>query len=658
MNFSIGLSGLRVAQQAIELIGTNIANAGTEGYHRQEPTITSQVLGSQQEGTIAGAKIDGVSRSYDLLLESKILSETPLQGELAQELEALEAVEGYLAEPAEGGLTTALTDFFAALRDLAAEPHSQPARQQLVLAAETMAGQFQSFAQFLSDLDGHIVTQAQTYAQEVNDLTARVAELNTQIESMELVGRNANLLKDQRDQALADLADLMGIRTRSRGDRPGVVDVSAFDSSIVVAGSSNRIETALTDDGKLSVRIEGVYQNHTSGDGGRLGGLLTLKNELLADLRDGLDALAAEIVQQVNQYHVHGVGTYGSFTELTGFVRQSDTTLESWNAGVSDGTVHLRLIDADGEIEHYSFDVDADADTLATIRDKINALPTADLEAEIAAGQLILRGLNDHKFDFLPTALVDDAGLTGSPPTVRTSGSYTGEADETYTATVVHPAGAGNAGEVGVTNGLQLEVTDSSGAVVARLDVGAGYAAGDRLTLAAGVEIALTPGELNHGESFEIEALTNHDETGLLVAAGLNVLLRGTGAADVAVDDAIVADPTRIATANDEEMLGNLNALRMAEVGETKLAALGRMDPSEYLRETITALGQNIAVRQSRKESIDAVLQQLGNQRDNFSGVDINDEAAKLLIFERMFQAAAKTISTQDRALQYLYEMT
>ena len=34
-DFNIGLSGLDAAQKALDVIGNNIANAATEGYHRQ-----------------------------------------------------------------------------------------------------------------------------------------------------------------------------------------------------------------------------------------------------------------------------------------------------------------------------------------------------------------------------------------------------------------------------------------------------------------------------------------------------------------------------------------------------------------------------------------------------------------------------------------------
>jgi flagellar hook-associated protein FlgK len=52
-----------------------------------------------------------------------------------------------------------------------------------------------------------------------------------------------------------------------------------------------------------------------------------------------------------------------------------------------------------------------------------------------------------------------------------------------------------------------------------------------------------------------------------------------------------------------------------------------------------------------------SLAQQLANQREAASGVDINQEAAKLLVFERMFQAMAKFIGAQDRAMQTLMDV-
>jgi flagellar hook-associated protein FlgK len=47
----------------------------------------------------------------------------------------------------------------------------------------------------------------------------------------------------------------------------------------------------------------------------------------------------------------------------------------------------------------------------------------------------------------------------------------------------------------------------------------------------------------------------------------------------------------------------------------------------------------------------------LTNQQSEVSGVDINDEAAQLLIFEQMFQAMAKYMNTINLSLSTIMEL-
>ena len=47
-NFSIGLSGIDAAKKALDIVGNNMANAATEGYHRQQGTVESCILGADR----------------------------------------------------------------------------------------------------------------------------------------------------------------------------------------------------------------------------------------------------------------------------------------------------------------------------------------------------------------------------------------------------------------------------------------------------------------------------------------------------------------------------------------------------------------------------------------------------------------------------------
>jgi len=51
------------------------------------------------------------------------------------------------------------------------------------------------------------------------------------------------------------------------------------------------------------------------------------------------------------------------------------------------------------------------------------------------------------------------------------------------------------------------------------------------------------------------------------------------------------------------------------------------------------------------------MVKNLADQRSDISGVNINDEATKLLIFEQMFQAMAKYLSTVQSSLATIMEI-
>ena len=50
-------------------------------------------------------------------------------------------------------------------------------------------------------------------------------------------------------------------------------------------------------------------------------------------------------------------------------------------------------------------------------------------------------------------------------------------------------------------------------------------------------------------------------------------------------------------------------------------------------------------------------MQNLQKRRDDVSSVNINDEAAQLLVFEKMFQAVARYLNTLQTTMTTLMDM-
>ena len=104
-------------------------------------------------------------------------------------------------------------------------------------------------------------------------------------------------------------------------------------------------------------------------------------------------------------------------------------------------------------------------------------------------------------------------------------------------------------------------------------------------------------------------------------------------------------------------MTDNTNAVRMADVRDEAISGLGSLTCGEFYRQLVTDIGQQLSVKQMRQDNIEVIILNLTNRQSEVSGVNINDEAAQLLVFEQMFQAMAKYMSTINSTLSSLMEL-
>ena len=649
-SFSVGLSGLDAAKKGLDIIGNNIANAATAGYHRQRIELSPAYM-SEVGGILLGGGVvyEGVTRLIDSFLEGELLRQGSSLGQISQELATLRSVENSFGELSTGsGLSKAIDEFFNALQDLSAHPGELIWQGQAVAAAEAMATQFRTLGEFLTTLESQIILEAGNTVGRINILLGEIAELNFKIKTLQIAGGEANNLQDQRDQCITELSKLIGVQTVDR--EYGVIDVTIGGLPGVTGNTATELEVGLNEAGELGVTVAGSFNYRTDLQGGRLGGLLSLKNELIYEIHEDLDDLASAIIQQINQYHIQGVGSAGSFTELTGWTMQ-DEDLADFDPPVVDGKIYIRVINTStGEITRNEVDVDVSTDTLTTLATKITAI--TGLSASVVSSQLRIQADTNYEFDFLPAVLPEptNSTLTGAPPTISVSGIYTGTKNQTFTFTVIGTGPVGN-------GTLQLEVENGDGEVVTTLNVGSGYAAGDTLDIGNGIKISLSTGDLNDSETFEIDAFGSTDTSGVLAAVGLNTFFSGDSALDMAVCSEISAEPGRVATALGADMTDNANALRMAGLEEQAISTLDGLAPGEFYRQLVTNLGQTVSVKQIQEDNVEVIIQNLAEQQGELSGVDINDEAAQMLVFEQIFQAMAKYLNTVHTAIQSIMDI-
>jgi len=431
-DYNIGISGLNAAQQGLNIVGNNIANAATEGYHRQRVDLRP-ANGVQLGGFMIGGGVEvvGSTRMVDKLLEQEILRLTSSLGQVSTEVGTLQMIETSLGEfSGQGGLNAAINDFFNALSDLSASPDMFEWQKNLVSTAQSMSHTFRSLGEYFATLEDQIKLEAQNVIQQINVIASQIAELNDEIGRAAVSGAQVHNISDKRDQLITELAGLIGIETVSR--EYGAVDVAIGGIPLVLGATSTSLEVVEQSDGSLALGIVGASNYTTEIEGGRLGGLFSLKNSLISNIHSDLDSLAKAIIQQVNQYHVQGIGSYGSFTELTGWlVSDPDQEFAEYSdPPVSDGSIFIRITDTStGAVTREEIMV-AGGDTLNTLAAAIDAL--TGVSASTANSRLTISAETGYKFDFLPGVL--SGPTTGGLSTdVNISGIYTGAANQTYT---------------------------------------------------------------------------------------------------------------------------------------------------------------------------------------------------------------------------------
>jgi flagellar hook-associated protein 1 FlgK len=651
-SYDIGISGLNAAQKAFEVIGNNISNAATDGYHRQRLELVP-AYASQVDSVLIGGGVDAakVTRLVDSLLEKEILHQQSSLGQISQEVDILRTVETAFGELSAGSsLNQAIDNFFNSLQDLSAHPSEVVWQNQALTAAETMTSQFRSLDEFIGNLDSQIMLEADHTIKEINNLVNSIAQLNNDIERQVIAGGQANNLRDERDQYLSKLSGLISVQTQDR--EYGAVDVSIGGIPILTGTSAIELEVGLKENVGMGITVAGEYNYYTDIQGGKLGGLLSLKNDIISGIQSDLNTLAAALIQQVNQYHIQGAGSKGSFTELTGSSIVSQN-LADFDPPVTDGNIYIRVVNTGtGAITRTAVPVDVSEDSLSSLAAAISAI--TGLTASVSDLKLHIQTDPGYQFDFLPAVLPlpTDSDFSGaaSPPTVSVSGLYTGAENQTLTFAV---SGTGSVG-----NGtLQIIVTDGDGDTVTTLNVGSGYAAGDVLNAGNGIKVALGAGDLVGGNTFEVDVFADTDTSSVLAAAGINTFFSGKNASDIEVSSDLLDFPGRIATALGADLTDNTNALRLASLRDQAFTDLDSMTPGDYYRQLVTDLGLDLSTRQVRQDNIEAIVQNLSNQQSEVSGIDINDEAAQMLIFEQMFKAMAKYLSTIQSSLSTIMEL-
>ncbi len=400
----IGRSALLAYQSALQVVGNNISNAGSDSYVRQTAVLTPITGITLPEGYApgGGVALTGLRRNVDETLENRLRMALGDQAAVLAEQQTLGRIESILNELSDSDLSTLLQNFFNAWSNLQNSPEEESTRQMVLVAGETLANEIQRQRQDALGLRDELNTQIEDSTHRANTLADDIAALNVQITALEnsSVG-GANALRDQRDALLRELSTLVQIQVREQPD--GGVNVYIGNEPLVQGGLNRGLTTTLEtveQDPKAVVRFA---DNHgmVSLTGGQIAGLITARDEHVSGFVDDLNSLAQALISEVNKVHAGGSGLKG-YSEVLGTfdVLNSVAALNSADAGLdlvpNNGSFLIKVLDTStGMSVVTTITVDLDGigtdESLESLAAKLNAvgnvtaLATSDNRLRITA---------------------------------------------------------------------------------------------------------------------------------------------------------------------------------------------------------------------------------------------------------------------------------
>jgi len=147
------------------------------------------------------------------------------------------------------------------------------------------------------------------------------------------------------------------------------------------------------------------------------------------------------------------------------------------------------------------------------------------------------------------------------------------------------------------------------------------------------------------------------DTSGVLAALGLHGFFTGTSARDIGVSEAVSEDPTRFAASSGGFGVDTDNAARLAVLADAALDSRQGASLNELYDLLVGTTAENGSVNAALAESARVFEATLRGQKAATSGVNLDEEAIRMIAYQQAYQATARYISTLAELMEMLVQL-
>ncbi|QCO67697.1 flagellar hook-associated protein FlgK [Luteimonas yindakuii] len=614
---STGTSALLAFQRALSTVSHNVANINTPGYSRQRVDFEArspQFVGAGYIGR--GTQISDIRRVADELANARLIDSG---GELArlQQLSSMaNRVDALMSDKATGiaGLWSGFFDSVSALSSNASAPAE---RQNMLGQANALTTRFSQlqgqFDMLGREVNGGLVAGAD----EINRLAGEIARMNGQIGTASSAAPD---LLDRREQLVAELVTYTG-GTAVQQDG-GALNVFTAGGQALVVGTQpsqlttvpdpyrpERLQLALQTQGQ-TIRIDERVM------GGRIGGLLEFRSQVLDPAQSELGRIALGLVTTFNAGHAAGMDQHGAMGAEFFRVPPPSANAHAGNAGdahLAASVSDLGAVDGRNLVLQWRGGTWSATDASTGVAVPLAGTGSAADPLQVGGLSLVMSGTpqDDDRFLLQPTAQA--AGGIG---VAITDPARIAAASPVRVQATLDNLGSGKATGLRVSDPAHADLLATAN--IEFLD-------GDSYSINGGAAVTWAPGDViaANGWSFTLDGVP---------AAGdsFSVGRNGAGSSD------------------------NGNAALLAGFDDRRDLNGGNLSLNGAIAGLTTAVGSAARQAEYAAEAQGVLHEQAQAARDRVSGVNLDEEAANMLRLQQAYQAAAQIISTADTMFQTL----
>jgi flagellar hook-associated protein 1 FlgK len=681
------LSGLRVAQQSLDVVSNNIANAATPGFSRKVLPVETLVVHGVGHGVFPGA----ITRSVDQALQRDIYGQQATvsgQGITQKYLDQIQQFSGSTDQQLSlAAQMSALAKSFTALSDA---PDNTLNLSQTLATAQQTATKFNDFSDLLQRMRRQTEADISQDVATVNQQLGIIADLNAKIAAIQGGGDSSADAEDQRDEAIRTVSKYLDIRTYNApngqvyvitAQGQALADTTAQTLSFQPA-SSLLPGSYYPGGGVNALFISGKDVTATP-IGGELGALVRLRDTTLPTYNAQIDEMAQKLSYRMNAEGLRLFSDAGgnvppnatppaapTYIGYAGIIQvnpavEADPTL--LRSGTTGGAAQAASNEVINRVAQYAFGPYAYQQATST------AVLTAGGNVFTAAGLSIYNKVtgNIALTSYTPDLVSNPAIAPGSAFTIAVGGGGPQMVSITPGDTAMTLVGKINAAvgsAVASLNGLgQLVLNTPNNIILADVSLGApGIAA---LGLAFGAYPAQNPSfSVQVGGQSPVTFTINPLDTGATLLAQLNSLstitasLDGSGHLVIVPKDGgglILKDVVSTPLATLGINVTNIPhaSFRTTNVGPNGALATGLVGSAtleDYARGIMTAQAEDDKAAADAVTQGSSYLQLLDKRYSDENGVNIDQELSLMIQIQSHYTAAARVISASEKMLDDL----